>query len=535
MNLRLITSIVWLTLAPFALLADTDASLRERYPGPDGRPSEAAYLQAEGIAPAPGSETYTWQVVFKLTYPSQDLPRLETANPVATDCSLIRTRTFTAPYRAVPVWDGRVYVKDGDLVVGAYTDDGERLAGRVGEDGIALDSGLSADVAPLLRWPDLRYNPFTGQVWRREPGGEIVAEQEFYLPFAQLDRQGRRVGCAFEIARQQGARFALVARSGEARTILATCDAAQALISKIQGYSPKLGPGCVMAVSEPTTVIEVRGEFAPNALDTTGRSLVLTAGMPEGEPPKTAVRIDGNFGDWRNVSGITDARDDIPGYLQYNPDTDLLEFKVANDATHLYVYTRVAGRHGNTVSDEDRYYFYAYIDADRNRDTGYIPTRDDNCYWGVDIGDDCEAQYEFIGGRFVKTFFGFTGAGTEKEVLAGRVTLGQSWYSRYDEQGQLRHRYKVEYVKRGRTLHTTADYTEGTSDDIVIAISPDGSECEMGVELAGFLRDQSGKPIIAPGQRIDIAVGVEASGLARGNTQWGADSTPVMHGYLIAP
>jgi hypothetical protein len=288
-----------------------------------------------------------------------------------------------------------------------------------------------------------------------------------------------------------------------------------------------------MIESEPTTWLEIRGEIANDVLETTGPQLVLKSELQTSKTRRPQITIDGRFDEWRNIRGITDPEGDTVSYLQYNRDTDLLEFKVANDDDYLYFYTRVAGRHGNTAQGRDRYYFYVYIDADRNPTTGYIPTRDDDCYYGVTLGDDCEAQFEFIGGRFVKTFFGFAGRSTEQDVLSGRVEVGPSWYNRHDEQGRLRDGYKVEYIRRSGEISITEDFKEGTSDDIVIALSPDGSECEMRAALSGFLRDKAGKPIIAPGQRIDLAAGVEASGQARGNSKWGADSTVAIRGYTI--
>jgi hypothetical protein len=55
----------------------------------------------------------------------------------------------------------------------------------------------------------------------------------------------------------------------------------------------------------------------------------------------------------------------------------------------------------------------------------------------------------------------------------------------------------------------------------------------MRAALRGFLRSADGIPIIAAGQSIDLAAGVEASGQIRGNTKWGADSTAVIRGYRI--
>ena len=544
--------IAWFLFAAPALAADPSAAVRQHYLGPDGLPSEAAYLHAAGVAPAPETETYAWQTVFKLTYRTEDLRRLDRADPIATDCYLVRTHSYVAPYRAVPVWDGRVYQKDNQLVVAAYTENCEQAIGQVNADGVIVTSPRGDASIPLLQVKGVTYNPFTGQLWRREPGGILSGKDSFYLPFPLVTPRGEPVRCTFDIVRQEGPRFALIARSGDKQAVLATCAVSdETILSKSDGYAPKLGPGCVMSANGPTTVLEVQGNIADDALHLRGASIVLTKDLARAAPARPQVRIDGDFTEWRNVPcgacadpetqrncgrGIGDPRGDIPSYLRYNPDTDLLEFKVANDATHLYFYTRVAGRHGNTLKPDDRYYFYVYIDADRSTGTGYIPTRDDNCYYGVTIGDDCEAQFEFVGGRFVKTFFGFTGIGTEKEALAGRVKLGSSWYSREDPAGRTRDRYKVEYVKRDGKLQTTADFTEGTSDDIVVALSPDGSECEMSVELTGFLRDQSGNQIIAPGQSIDLAVGVEASCGPWGNSdEWGADSTAPIYGYYIAP
>ncbi len=356
-----------------------------------------------------------------------------------------------------------------------------------------------------------------------------------YLPLAFANRQGNLVRPDFKVVETERNQFSLMAGSGDDQVTLATCKLGNAEhANRNSGFSPELGPGCSMVVDEPTTVFEIPGEIATDVLDTHASQLSLRKDIPTAAPSRPAVNIDGRFDEWRNMRGVSDPEGDIVSYLQYNPDTDLLEFKVANDDEYLYFYTRVAGQHGNTAKGRDRYYFYVYIDADRDPATGYVPSRDDDCYYGVTLGDDCEAQFEFIGGRFVKTFFGFAGRSTEKDVLSGRVALGPSWYNRHDEQGRLRDGYKVEYIRRAGEISITEDFREGTSDDIHVALSPDGSECEMRARMSGFLQNADGKPIIAPGQRIDLAAGVEASGQARGNSKWGADSTVIIRGYSIA-
>jgi hypothetical protein len=522
-----------LTMLAALAVGDPSIALREQFLGPTGLPSEAAYAQAHGILPVSGSETFDWRVVFKLTYRASDLAGPGDPQPVHTDCYFIRTRKYSAPSRARPVWDGRVYQASDRLVVAAYTSKGEQVFGYIDEQSRVV---RSADVAAASELPDLNganYNPFTGQLWRRADGGEILEQQRFYLPLALVNRRGQSVRPEVKIVPTEDNQFALVTDDGKKQVTLAVTSRDGKDATRSAGYSPGLSAGSTMIVSEPTTIVEVPGEIANDALDVRGQQLVYRNDISL-SPRKSSVQIDGRFDEWRNLPGLADPAGDIPSHLQYNPDTDLLEFKVANDERYLYFYTRVAGRHGHTAAGKDRYYFYVYIDADRNPATGYLPTRDDDCYYGVALGDDCEAQFEFVGGRFVKTFFGFAGRSTEKDVLSGRVALGPSWYNRHDAEGRLRDGYKVEYIRRGGQISITKDLSEGTSDDISIALSPDGSQCEMRAEMSGFLASSNGEPIIAAGRRIDLAAGVEASGQARGNSKWGADSTAILRGYLIA-
>ena len=99
-----------------------------------------------------------------------------------------------------------------------------------------------------------------------------------------------------------------------------------------------------------------------------------------------------------------------------------LEFKVSHDDQHIYLYARVAGQVGRTHPDGGRSYFYAYMDVDQNPGTGFLPSRDDECYFGVDIGDDCEVQFEFVNNAFRKSFYGFCGLGGDDNVLKQQLT-----------------------------------------------------------------------------------------------------------------
>jgi len=572
--------------------------VRAVYRDLDGQPTYAAFLRAHGLTPQ--QERYQWHVVFKAAYPGEAVRSDEGATSrgpliavgakaVYTDVEVTRERSYRAANKALPVWDARVYQDGERLIVGGYSPGlCEKPVAEIDEHGRLqeLPTFYSKDRFPILSLERGRliFDPFQWRLSLLEPAGGAPVEERAssFLPLQMYLPSGAPAQGLWRIEEQvTGARrqFLLLFDNGAQDILVAKATAeADSLLSAEPGYAPQLGPGCTQALGAQGMVVRFKGEFAETVSAAEDRLVLLVGGTQgPGEPAarpydtgggagaaarpydaggragagarpydygvasaRPRIVVDGLFDDWRNVPGVSDAQGDKVSYLHYNPDVDLLEFKVANDDTRLYLYSRVLGKHGNTAAPAGgrrpgRYYWYVYIDVDQNTGTGYIPTRDDDCYFGVDIGDDSEVQFEFVGGRFIKTFWGFTGVGTEKEVLAERVHLGPSFYSPEDEQGRPRDRYKVEYVRRGGKLQITEDYTEGTSEDIVMALSPDGSEVEVAAEFSGFLRDQDGRPIMSLGQTLNCAVGCEATTEVHGPPQagWSADSSPVLYGYRL--
>ncbi len=139
--------------------------------------------------------------------------------------------------------------------------------------------------------------------------------------------------------------------------------------------------------SNPGVTVTFTGKFT-SLLQSGAKCMVIDIPETITQPKIRCARItiDGNFDDWRNVAGIDDPRGDLVPYLEYIADVDLLEFKVAHDNTHIFLYARVAGQVGHSHPHGGRSYFYAYMDVDRNSNTGFLPSRDDDCYYGVDTG-----------------------------------------------------------------------------------------------------------------------------------------------------
>ncbi len=402
-------------------------------------------------------------------------------------------------------------------------------------------TALDAEKFPLLQIPsdEIVLDPFRKRLLQLRQSGnkELTKNENLYLPIDMYGMTGELLNnIQFEISYEKtNSSLILYGILDGKKVEIARCETQKSeIVQSKEAFRPELITGASQQGEGEMISLTFKGSYS-KSINLEEGDLFLNANYKNDlthSVKSNKIRIDGDFQDWRNIKGVSDIQGDYVSYLFENPDTDLLEFKVTNDDKYIYFYTRVVGAHGRT-GEKGRYYWYTYIDVDTDPLTGYPPTRDDNCYFGIPIGDDSEAQFEFIGNKFVKTFFGFTGIGAEKEVLSGELKLGPSFYSRTDSEGKQRESYKMEYVHRENSRFTTEDYTEGTSEDIIISLSPDGSEVEVKVEMAGFLKDINGNSLMHVGKKIDIAAGVEGSSDHYNTSDWGADSSPIIYGYLI--
>ncbi len=536
-------------------------------------------LPARAEAHEQGPRTFSRQVSFELTFASRDLlwqgdPGSPTAlayvkpgaQPVATDVQVTKlTESSESPYRRY-MTESRIAAGSPTRTVYAFTKLREKVIGTIDEQGHFAPNEFYKTGRELLpSWPvdtsvlhyDAKKNALYYDVELPSPQ---VTETLDFLPLDLFDARGNRVTGQFSInyapaSNAEGAGKAptvsLNFKDGGKTFVLAKATVPKVLRRenvRLGSFDNKSGAylaeadyragANVQGDAQPSATFAIAGEFT-SAIKRDGDSLVLVDAAPPADrysatPAKIAV--DGNFDDWRNIAGVDDPRGDIVPYLEYSPDVDLLEFKVSHDDTHIYLYARVAGRVGCSRPHGGRSYFYAYMDVDRDPGTGFLPTRDDDCYYGVDIGDDCEVQFEFVDNIFRKTFYGFCGKGGDDNILKQIVTLGKSQYGRLDDNGHERADYKSEYIYRNGVTEITEDLKLGTSDTIQLAVSPDGREVEIASTLAGFLKDGTGRPTLGLGQTIDLAVGMECDGKAdTAKGRWSADNTIAIRGYQLRP
>ena len=540
----------------------------------------ACVAPASAAIVAMGGSHHSRDVDFRITFAARDVvwfgdptspaasmfPKPD-AKPIATD---VRVTTTTTEQAASPARryfnEARLAKSDDRIEVYAFTAKREKLIGTVDAGGNFVPNAFFQEQAALLpTWPrdssHIRYDDQAGALYvELDLPGPVPSQTYDFLPLNLTNARGTPVVGTYTIEYTPPSGEGMHKKDGQVILQMDTGRGKPAVLAKaivprvfdgadveIGSFDNRRGTYLSDAVyrsgavipdgAEPSVTVTVAGEFTwmVNALT---ENLVFSGGATARASKEAtafpSIAIDGKFDEWRNIAGIDDRAGDLVPYLDYVPDVDILEFKVAHDTKHIYFYVRVAGQVGRTHPAGGRSYFYVYMDVDANPETGYLPSRDDECYFGVDLGDDCEVQFEFVNNALRKTFYGFCGLGGDENVLAGKLTLGKSQYHRRDAAGKTMPNYKVEYTLRGGKIAMTKDGKEGSTDTITLAISPDGHEVEVASTLDGFLKNPQGRPIVQLGQTIDLAVGMECDSKVYPNKQhWGADNTVVIRGYTL--
>jgi len=283
-------------------------------------------------------------------------------------------------------------------------------------------------------------------------------------------------------------------------------------------------------------------------------------------PRHSAIRIDGDFTDWDSIQKYTDPEDDTHDteprslhaepYPVTHPDVDLLEYSVTHDSEAFYFYMRAKGRIGNTAADRPgrrrrrpagRYYVTVTIDVDQNDQTGY--SLNEGGYHPTTRGYDTNAELEFYDGKlnvakylnhgvadkaamgqaFLDQSSGQYRDGVDGPYPAGFMTVGPSVYKNY-----------TEWVYHEDDTITFV-HDKGPAVGLGIATferSVDLCQIEMRFPFKGFLKDETGKPLIAVGSVVDLSFSLEATGgVVRINDRflerWASDTGEPIPGYVV--
>ncbi|UJR17661.1 hypothetical protein I4U23_004557 [Adineta vaga] len=219
------------------------------------------------------------------------------------------------------------------------------------------------------------------------------------------------------------------------------------------------------------------------------------------DPINRHIKIDGNFDDWANVPSYSDPEDNIDGTIYdvspwfpsfkfpdchdgdslntstvpkhiYNPNVNVVEFKVAHDNTSLYIYCRVVddgvigktsvgssefNQHSPSESSAGRYYIMTAVNIDHNATTGcwlhgggYHPTAP---------GFDGNIELEFYNGSFNQNYFVDHAANNDNETNYSKEQNKENYFVFRP----ATHDYFTQYIywNREPTLNETQRCLEG--------------------------------------------------------------------------
>ena len=181
------------------------------------------------------------------------------------------------------------------------------------------------------------------------------------------------------------------------------------------------------------------------------------------------------------------------------------------------------------------------IDIDRNDDTGFW--LNEAGYYPASGGYDVLAELEYVGDRFVSGKYSNHGIKTRK--LAKLALVEQSKHEYLENNNGP---YPAGFLRlgAGRYPHSTAwvyhdndtltfikDGGPRLGGIVTAELSPDGRELEARFPYIGFLKDETGKPILGIGSEVDISFTLEASGELTPRNTWASDTGSVIRNYKL--
>jgi hypothetical protein len=271
-----------------------------------------------------------------------------------------------------------------------------------------------------------------------------------------------------------------------------------------------------------------------------------------------SIVIDGEFEDWAAARSYFDPpndthdtdhnqRTDEPTRIEH-PDADLLEYKVAHDQQSLYFYFRTRGRIGHTQKgdserDPGRYYVIVAIDVDENDDTGYWIH--EGGYYPTTRGYDVNAEIEYFDGQLNTACCLNHGARNSDELAQAFLDQSQGRYQRDNDgpypAGFMRllpgtyEQYTQWVYHDDDSLTFVRDKGPVVKGIASAAVSQDGHQLESQFPFRGFLKDETGAAIIAPGSTLDLSFSLEASGEYALGRKWASDTGDPIEGYEVRP
>lgn len=183
------------------------------------------------------------------------------------------------------------------------------------------------------------------------------------------------------------------------------------------------------------------------------------------------------------------------------------------------------------------------IDVDDNDDTGYW--LHEGGYYPTTRGYDVNAEIEFFDGEFNTACYLNHGAVDARELhqafldqSTGKYRAGHDGPYAAGFMRVLPGTYKqyTQWVPHeDGTLTFVRDKGPVVKGIARAAVSREGDRLEASFPLKGFLKDENGRAIIAPGRKLDLSFSLEASGELAPAGKWASDTATPIQGYLVTP
>ncbi|CAF1043803.1 unnamed protein product [Adineta steineri] len=316
--------------------------------------------------------------------------------------------------------------------------------------------------------------------------------------------------------------------------------------------------------------------------------IYLIIHLVKSDPINRNIKIDGNFDDWKNVPSYTDPEDNIDGTVYdrspwfpslkfpdchdadtfqpdpipthvYNPNVNIVEFKIAHDDTSLYAYYRVVDggvigktsvganefdKNNPSQSSAGRYYVIATVDIDNDNTTGYW--LHGGAYHPTAPGFDGNFEVEFFNGSFNQDVYLDHAANNNTEVnylkhenKRNQFIFRPAIYESYTEYIYWKHKPTKSEIKRcldgpyrlprpysNNYICFTQDKAPGPFNGIIsYSRSEKGNEFEMRAPFEGFLLNKdTGRPTLQLGMTIKISLSLETTEEDSTPRDWSSDT-----------
>ncbi|CAF3831479.1 unnamed protein product [Rotaria sp. Silwood1] len=307
------------------------------------------------------------------------------------------------------------------------------------------------------------------------------------------------------------------------------------------------------------------------------------------DPINRDIIIDGNFDDWLDVRSYTDPRDNINGTVYqespwfpslkipdchdtdskkqtdipkhiYNPNVNIVEFKIAHDDSSLYVYYRVVddGVIGKTSAglgpfnrsdpskpSAGRFYIKTIINLDMNDTTGIWLNEDG--FYPTAPGFDGRFRIEFYNGTYNQGSYADHGTNNSNETsyvieenkqnkflirpAAQAYSSVYIYWRQKPTQDEIKRcldgPYELPAPYDNHYVCFSKDCAPGPFNGIVTyARSAKGKELQMRAPFLGFLLNKdTGLPTLQLGMTVNISLSLETTPEYSIPQEWVSDTT----------